>query len=167
MQGRPKAWPLCWMVKVLDEKHEPRCYSVPRPAKLALLERAETSEGEGGAPPRGTELQGWAPLKARGERLPVEQRASVPSCLCPLHPQVQAFVATQEVPGARQVSPLGQRRSMGWSESQRREAQPCGGAAPATGTAREEASLGKIVAASANRLPERRPTNWSRQQQSH
>lgn len=68
VRGRATAELLCWMAKVLDEKHESSCYCVPSPAKLVLLERAETSAGEAGAPPRDTELRGWAPLKARGER---------------------------------------------------------------------------------------------------
>ena len=91
VQGRATAQLLCWMVKVLDEKHESGCYCVPSPAKSVLLERAETSAGEVGGPPWGTERQGWAPLKARGEKLLVEQRASVSSCLCLLDPQVQVL----------------------------------------------------------------------------
>lgn len=56
VQGRATAWLLCWMVKVLHEKHGSSCYSVPSPAKSMLLEKAKTSEGEADAPPWGTEL---------------------------------------------------------------------------------------------------------------
>lgn len=97
--------------------------------------------GKAAAPPGGTELQGWAPLKARAENLVVEQRPSV----LPGHPRTSSnVVAVKEVPRALQVSLLGQCHSTDWSKSRRCEAQPCSGTAPTTGTACKDTSLGKI-----------------------
>lgn len=67
---------LCWMVKVLDEKHESGCYSVPSTAKLVLLERPETLVGEIDAPLQGYQVAGLGTLKS--------QRGKSPGLLLPV-----------------------------------------------------------------------------------
>lgn len=135
---------------VLDAQgaeHESGCYRVPSPARSVLLRRAETLVGEAGAPPRGYRAVGT--LKS--------QRGTKSLCLLspvPPPPTSSGFCGHKEVPRALQVSPSGQCHSTGWSQSRRCGARPRRGTAPTTGTARKEASLGKIVAASANCLPE-------------
>lgn len=105
VQGRAAARLLCWGVKVLDETHESSC-CVPSPAKPVLLETAETPAGEVGAPPRGTDLRGWALLKARGEKLLVEHRASVSSHLCPPPPASSGFWGHKGGPRSTAGQPL-------------------------------------------------------------